>query len=182
MRRMFVIGMTTVFLAVPGAFAVAEEEVEPVDPAEETEIVEISAAQTRKALLIATQFAAGANDTVEGDDSVSEPVDEVLETVLELRRQTGWGAVYKLMLLAEAGVEIDELDGAWGFGKQFKGLAEEQAELIADAPKNLGQLKKQEREAADGDPELNRGQVKKQNREAAKTDGKGNRAKGKKNG
>jgi len=154
-RRMFVVGVTTVLLAVPGAVAVADDDVDGVEQAEETEVVELSEAQMRKAMLIADYFTP---DDVKTEDEVhtDEDVDPVLETVLELRSQTGWGAVYKLMLLAQAGVVIEELDGEWGFGRHFKNLDDDEAALISDAPKNLGQLKKQQRDEAKAERKANR--------------------------
>lgn len=150
---MFVIGVTTALLGVTAAVAVADDVTEVEQP-EETEVIELSDAQMRKARLIADYFTPDevkAQDEVDTDDDGEAVVDPVLDTVLEFRSQTGWGAVYKLMLLAQAGVDIEELDGEWGFGRHFKNLTGEQSAAIADAPKNLGQLKKQEREATKGE-------------------------------
>lgn len=164
MRRMFIIGMATVVLAVPSALALADDDVDEAGPTDENEVVELSDAQMRKAMLIADYFTPDEGETedeVDTGDDDEDVVDPVLETVLELRSQTGWGAVYKLMLLAQAGVDIEELDGEWGFGRHFKNLTPDQSAAIADAPKNLGQLKKQEREAAKGERKANPGKGKK---------------------
>jgi len=78
-----------------------------------------------------------------------------LDQVIELPTGdtvVGWGAMFKLIQLAELGdqslsellAEIDGDDG-WAFGKRFKELKDEGYELDDDAPKNLGQLKKQEK-------------------------------------
>jgi len=150
---MFVIGMATAALIVPVQVAVADDETAEIEQPDQEEVVELSDAQMRKAILIADYFTPAATDE---DTTADDDVDPVLETVLELRSQTGWGAVYKLMLLSEAGVVIEDLDGGWGFGKYFKNLTEAESELIADAPKNLGQLKKQQRDEAKAERKADR--------------------------
>jgi hypothetical protein len=64
----------------------------------------------------------------------------------------GWGAIYKLMLLAQAWeMPLDEVvttlrensdDGGWGFGKSFKQLRDDDYEW-GDTHTNLGQLNKE---------------------------------------
>lgn len=74
--------------------------------------------------------------------------------ILELRTGDpviGWGAMFKLLQLERAGIPIDDLvssEEGWAFGKWFKIVKEspEMSALLDDSPKNLGQLKKQDRE------------------------------------
>jgi len=153
MRRIFVIGMTTALITATSAIALADDEAPEAEHEDTEEVVELSEAQMRKAELIADYFA--------GDEATDEDSAAQLEKVLDLRSQTGWGAVYKLMLLAQAGVDIDAIEGGWAFGKHFKSLMEDEAELIKDAPKNLGQLKKQQRDEMKAERKANKGQSKK---------------------
>ena len=61
--------------------------------------------------------------------------------------------MFKLIQLAELGgqsltdllAEIDADDEGWAFGRRFKELKDNGAESDDDAPKNLGQLKKQDK-------------------------------------
>ena len=153
MRRIFVIGMTTALITTTSAVALADDEGSEAEHEDTAEVVELSDAQMRKAELIADYFA--------GEEPTDEDSAAQLEKVLELRSQTGWGAVYKLMLLSQAGVDIDEIEGGWAFGKRFRSLSDEDAALIEDAPKNLGQLKKQQRDEMKAERKANRGQSKK---------------------
>lgn len=148
MRRIFVIGLTTALITATSAIALADDEAPEAEHEDTEEVTELSEAQMRKAELIADYFA--------GDEATDEDSAAQLEKVLDLRSQTGWGAVYKLMLLAQAGVDIDEIEGGWAFGKHFKSLVEDE-----DAPKNLGQLKKQQRDEMKAERKANRGQSKK---------------------
>ncbi len=155
-RRILVIGVSALLVGSMTSIAVAEEG--PTDDGLSTEKT-LSDAQMRKAEMIADYFAP--------EDASEEDIAASVEAIIELRTgepAVGWGALYKLMLLSEAGVSIDEMtaEDGWGFGKYFKELREEDPDWLGDTPKNLGQLKKQQRDQEKADKNPNRGKGKKQ--------------------
>src|SRR3990170_2089062 len=85
--------------------------------------------------------------------AIADAFDDVSqEDVLALHEEgIGFGAIFKLYLLAAAGgTTVDDLlatmdadaDGEFefAFGKRFKDLTEEQRAVLESGPKNLGQL------------------------------------------
>jgi hypothetical protein len=97
---------------------------------------------------------------MENAEAIAEGFDVDAEEVMDLHEDgIGFGALLKLYQLAEAtGVSVEELlasieaDGeGYAFGKRFKELSEEELANLDGIPTNLGQLKKELREAGDGD-------------------------------
>lgn len=141
------------------AFAGDNDSHPDTEPSTDTdEARELSAAQARNALLLANYMI------------TDYPLDEGTPTVLNegaaalagkelaaLRTGDtviGWGAMFKLLQLAKATnmtlsklLDTFETDEGWGFGRLFKDLVDDQPALLEEGPKNLGQLKKQAREA-----------------------------------
>jgi len=93
----------------------------------------------------------------EGAEAVAQAIADAFddvsqEDVLALHEEgIGFGAIFKLYLLAAAGgTTVDDLlatmdadaDGEFefAFGKRFKDLTEEQRTVLESGPKNLGQL------------------------------------------
>lgn len=92
-----------------------------------------------------------------GDEAEEPALTEAAQEIAELRTgedKTGWGAIFKLLELEKLGtMTLEELlldigDDGWGFGWRLKEARENATELdeSSDSPKNLGQLKKQDRE------------------------------------
>ena len=96
-------------------------------------------------------------ETGEGAEAVAQAIADAFddvsqEDVLALHEEgIGFGAIFKLYLLAAAGgTTVDDLlatmdadaDGEFefAFGKRFKDLTEEQRTVLESGPKNLGQL------------------------------------------
>ena len=96
-------------------------------------------------------------ETGEGAEAVAQAIADAFddvsqEDVLALHEEgIGFGAIFKLYLLAAAGgTTVDDLlatmdadaDGEFefAFGKRFKDLTEEQRAVLESGPKNLGQL------------------------------------------
>ena len=143
MRRLFIIGASAVLLGsmVPIALADDTPTTDEEVPAERV----LSEAQMRKAQLIADYFAP--DEGSEGDVTAEEDTVTV-ERIIELRTgvpAVGWGALYKLLLLEAAGIDVDRDEGGWGFGIHFKELRDNGDWPSEDTPKNLGQLMKQQR-------------------------------------
>jgi hypothetical protein len=97
------------------------------------------------------------SESAAGDEAGTEPtIAEEIEALRTGETIVGWGAMFKLMQLAKAydislteAAEMRDADEGWAFGRRFKELGDDEAELASpeDSPKNLGQLKKQAREA-----------------------------------
>ncbi|GMQ98153.1 MAG: hypothetical protein BMS9Abin17_0659 [Acidimicrobiia bacterium] len=97
-------------------------------------------------------------------DLIAAATGDLTETIVMLRTgepSIGWGALYKLMQIAAArdmtvGELLEEIgqdeDGGYdfGFGQLRKTLSPDEMDTLNETPRNLGQLKKQAREA-DGD-------------------------------
>ena len=152
MKRITIIAVAAALLASTAAIAFSDDADTGADIAS-SETRALNEAQARKALLLANYFAdylAGgpeAGDTVEPDAAVDE-----ITTLRTGDTVIGWGAMFKLLQLAEAdNVLLSELltdiegdEGGWAFGRRFKELELDKKDK--DTPKNLGQLKKQDRE------------------------------------
>ncbi len=157
MRRLFVVAMAAALVVSAAAIATAD------DGVTDTETTELNEKQQLRAERLADYF----GPRLAGEDADSDVVDaettELLDQVVEFRtgdERVGWGALYKLMLLAEyegtdlatvaEGLRAD--GGGWGFGKAFKELRgdAEWAES-SDTPRNFGQWKKQQRQGGGGD-------------------------------
>ena len=140
------------FAASMAGAAVADDDVTETPEAESEAPHELNDAQMFKATMIADYFA--------GEDATEEDLQASVDAILEYRtgeEKVGWGAIYKLMLLSEAGVEVEMGEDGWGFGQYFKQLRDEDPEWLGDAPKNLGQLKKQARQEAKAERKANKG-------------------------
>jgi hypothetical protein len=165
MRRLLVLLAAITVLGSMGA-AIADDDVDGLD--DDSTTTELNATQDLKARMLAEYFSerlgggSGDGQDVAGDDGEVAgedvtPADALFEEIVALRTgddTVGWGALYKLLLIAEANettladvVQTYGEDG-WGFGQIFKALREENAEWRGDTPRNLGQFKKQQREAA----------------------------------
>ena len=150
LKRMAVVAVAASLFASAAAIALAEEHGAGTST-DETRAP--SDAQVRKAQLLA--------DYMIGD--ATTPLDEIIalrtgDTIV------GWGAMFKLVQLAKAPdtplladllAEFDE-DG-WAFGRRFKALSDPPWELLDDAPRNLGQLMKQQRASTENRSKKSRG-------------------------
>jgi hypothetical protein len=152
MKRIAIIAIAAALFASTTAIAFADD---PEVEAETGETRELNESQLLKARLLADYFA----DYIVGDGAIGDTTDEgaAVDEISALRSGdtvVGWGAMFKLLQLAKANeMTLDELlmdigpDEGWAFGRRFKELGEDDPRKIADdTPKNLGQLKKQERE------------------------------------
>ena len=145
MRRLVIIAATVALIASSAAFAIADDS--DVDS-------EHSDAQVRKAELLADYMLSDDGDEEATKAATEEATEEAVDEIIALRTgdpAIGWGAMFKLIQLAKAtdNMTLAELLGSidgdgWAFGRRFRGL---QADQLDDAAKNLGQLKKQAREA-----------------------------------
>ena len=95
----------------------------------------------------------GNSDNSAGNEKIAEAIAEEFETtpeeVLALHDEgIGFGAIFKLYLIARANgmtvgdllSQVDEDGGGFAFGKLKKALTEEEMAIVADGPKNLGEL------------------------------------------
>jgi hypothetical protein len=170
MKRMTILVAVAALFASTAAIALAGDADEGVESEPETsEARELNVAQMQKVNILADYWLSGhedGDDPEEGDPaetSDGEPAEDEMsiENEIEALRTgeivVGWGAMFKLMQLARAYdmslTEIvsmikEEESGGWAFGRRFKALTDDEAKLAHpdDAPKNLGQLKKQDRE------------------------------------
>lgn len=155
MKRWIVALLAAVLAMSMGAVALADDDVETA--AEDTaELNEVLLWRSENlAAYFAPRFAA---EDAEPEDVETE-TEELAEQIIEYRTgddRIGWGAMYKLMLLAEYhGEDLTEVadglreEGGWGFGKAMKDLRED-SDYESDTPKNFGQWKKQQRQNASG--------------------------------
>jgi hypothetical protein len=150
MRRIAPIALAAALFTSTAAVAFADDAETETEPEESSETRELNDTQLWKAMMIADYM-----DEVLVDWLEPEPPSS-LDQVTELRTGdtvVGWGAMFKLIQLAELGeqsladllAEIDSDDDGWAFGRRFKELKDNGAEFDDDAPKNLGQLKKQDK-------------------------------------
>jgi hypothetical protein len=151
MKRIALVAVAAALFASTAAIAFADDTETETDIDETSETRELNETQQRKAEMIA-----GYMEDVLADWLEPEPLPSSLDQVTELRTGdtvVGWGAMFKLIQLAELGeqsltdllAEIDSDDEGWAFGRRFKELKDNGAESDDDAPKNLGQLKKQDK-------------------------------------
>ena len=139
MKRWLVVGLVAVMCASMGGVALAEEG-DPVD--EDKSVLEASDVQVLRAMRLAEFFE-------EDPDVVAD-----LRTGGDEDPAIGWGALYKLLLLADANdmdlgpyLDSGDFEEGWGFGKLFKELKDTDPDWLGDNPRNFGQWKKQQREA-----------------------------------
>ena len=164
MRRWFV--LTVVVLLVGSMSAVAFADDETPDDDTSTESVdhgaELADKQIQRAHLLAEFFAPrlpGDDEAAEGaepDDDDAAP-EALYEEIVALRTGdtvVGWGALYKLMSLAEYHDQsLEELVGdfegdGWSFGQALKEMRDDgEWQDASDTPRNLGQFKKEQRES-----------------------------------
>lgn len=160
MKRIALVAVAAALFASTAAIAFADDAETETDMDETSETRELNETQMWKANMIADYMDDLLAERLEGEPPESVPLEPAppssLDQVIELRTGdtvVGWGAMFKLIQLAELGdqslaellAEIDGDDDGWAFGKRFKELEDKGAELDADAPKNLGQLKKQDK-------------------------------------
>jgi hypothetical protein len=150
MKRIALVAVAAALFASTAAIAFADDTETETDIDETSETRELNETQQWKA-----EMTAGYMEDVLADWLEPEP-NFSLDQVTELRTGdtvVGWGAMFKLIQLAELGeqsltdllAEIDADDEGWAFGRRFKELKDNGAESDDDAPKNLGQLKKQDK-------------------------------------
>jgi hypothetical protein len=171
MKRMTILVAVAALFASTATIALAGDADEGVESEPETsEARELNVAQMQKVNILADYWLSGhedGDDPEEGDPaetSDGEPAEDEMsiEDEIEALRTgeivVGWGAMFKLMQLArlhdpEMSLTdyvrmIKDADEGWAFGRRFKEYSEDETKLARpdDAPKNLGQLKKQDRE------------------------------------
>ncbi len=141
MKRIAVIAVAAALFATTGAVAIAADP-DP-DPSETRVLTE---SQLWRTTLLAGYFA-GRFEVSTDQITKLRTGDTVIGTPI------GWGAMFKLLQLAEGGnlsallVEIADDERGWAFGYRFKNLNENHPYWSDEgAPRNLGQLKKQNRE------------------------------------
>jgi len=179
MRRWLAPLLAAALLAAMTTVAMADDDVSGIDDTVEDQ-GELADKQLQRARSLATYFSVilpaapsddGAGDAISDDaegpctveeigeaEALDEGATALCEVLVGLRigdEKVGWGAMYKLLLLAQGNdVSLTELlaeyaasDEGWGFGKAFKELRNgDDPDWIGETPKNLGQFKKQERD------------------------------------
>lgn len=154
MRKLLALVAAVAMFGSMGA-ALADDE----DPGTTTQDdVKLAAIQEYKARMLADFFTdrlvndGATTEATEGDGADDTLYDEIVALRTGDELTVGWGALYKLLLIAEAtGSPLSDVvamrgDGGWGFGKIFKELRDGESEWRGDTPRNLGQFKKQQRE------------------------------------
>jgi hypothetical protein len=170
MRRWLVLTVSLLLVGSMSAVAFADDEAPEGDESVESS-GELADKQMQRAQSLADFFAprlSGDVETVESgepEEAADEDpaVDALTGEIVDLRigdEVVGWGALYKLLLLAEyreqtltdtvAGFEGD----GWAFGQVLKEMREDDGwQSENDTPRNLGQFKKEQRaEQADLTP------------------------------
>jgi hypothetical protein len=163
MRRWFVLTIAVLLVGSMSAVAFADDEAPEDDTSTESTDrgAELADKQIQRAHLLAEFFAprlSGGDEAVEG----AEPADgdtaavALYDEIVALRTGdtvVGWGALYKLMSLAEySGQSVDDLvaefEGeGWSFGQSLKEMRDDDEwQSDNDTPRNLGQFKKEQRE------------------------------------
>jgi hypothetical protein len=151
MRRMIVVALAAVLVGSIAGSAIADDDGPEAE--DTTSHATTSEVQQWKARMIADYFVPGV-EAPDDEEAREAEVDLLAEEVLAVRvgEPVGWGALYKLMQLSTAnGMSLSEYlatidgDGGWAFGKRFKGLDDDQRQVLedADVPRNLGQANKQ---------------------------------------
>jgi hypothetical protein len=162
MKRMTILVAVAALFASTATIALAGDADEGVESEpESSEARELNVAQMQKVNLLADYWLRGektTDESPEADEAVSEPsIEDEIEALRTGELVVGWGAMFKLMQLARAyhmsltevvSMIKEEESGGWAFGRRFKALTDDEAKVAHpdDAPKNLGQLKKQDRE------------------------------------
>jgi hypothetical protein len=161
MKRIAILTATVALFASTAAVALADDDAgdDTVEP-ETTELVDHTEDPFEEQLwqvqLLARYKA--------GDEAEEPALTEAEQEIAELRTgddKTGWGAIFKLIQLyklyelnapddGSAPMTFDEMVAeygaeGWAFGKRFREYEPEHRESL-DSTKNLGQLKKQDRE------------------------------------
>jgi hypothetical protein len=171
MKRIAIIAAAMAMFASTAAIALADEATESPDTDEETtEERVLSETHMWKVNILADYWLGGEEgepsgdeepESAAGDEAGTEPtIEDEIEALRTGDIVVGWGAMFKLMQLAKAYdkslTEVaamfrgeDEESGGWAFGRRFKELDRDKAELASPegSPKNLGQLQKQARKA-----------------------------------
>jgi hypothetical protein len=154
MKRWIVLVVAAAMVLSMGAIAFADDH-----GADVVDLGELNDKQQLRAQNLASYFAPRLAEEDAEPGEVVASTQELLDQVVEYRTgdaRIGWGAMYKLMLLAEYhGKEFESVvadlqaDGGWGFGKAFKEVRnDDEWAATSDTPKNFGQFKKQQRKAA----------------------------------
>ncbi len=138
MKRLILLVALVMAMAVLAPAAFADDDPPEVESSDvEMEEKDLSAAQERKAKMIAGYFAGG------------DPSKDRIINVKELRsgdtfgHKVGWGVLYKLMLYVGAeGIDEMSVEGGWAIGELRK-IYLESGGNAADLPKsNLGRTQK----------------------------------------
>jgi hypothetical protein len=160
MKRIALVAVAAALFASTAAIAFADDTENENDIDETSETRELNETQMWKAEMIADYMDEVLAEWLDPEPLEPAPLEPPpptsLEQVIELRTGdtvVGWGAMFKLIQLADLGeqtlaellADIDGDDEGWAFGKRFKELKDNGAESDEDAPKNLGQLKKQDK-------------------------------------
>jgi hypothetical protein len=153
MKRLMIIGFVVALVASVSAMAFADEDSTDGD-------TELNDKQAQRALSLAEYF--GPRLVEEGDPvDDEEAAGSLNDEIVDLRTgdtAVGWGAMYKLLLLAEyngqdLGELVEELKAegeGWKFGQRLKEMRNDSDwKSSSDTPKNFGQFKKQQRQAAE---------------------------------
>ena len=155
MKRIALVAVAAALFASTAAIAFADDAETETDMDETSETRELNETQMWKANMIADymdELLAERLATVLLEPDPLAPTS--LDLVIELRTGdtvVGWGAMFKLIQLAELGDQtlaelLADIDGdGWALGRRFKEFKDDGVELDDDAPKNLGQLKKQDK-------------------------------------
>ncbi|MCL1601088.1 MAG: hypothetical protein M3112_06085 [Actinomycetia bacterium] len=153
MKRLTILIATVALFASMATIAFADDHVETDAEAEVSEPEDFNEAEVQKLDALAGFLRA---DFYVGEKLMEDNQEAAVDQIIGLRTgeyATGWGAIFKLLQLAKASErsldelmkEIAEDGGGWAFGRRFKDIPDP-AEPADDAPRNFGQLKKQERE------------------------------------
>jgi hypothetical protein len=143
MKRTALIAIAAMLFASTAAIAFAD------DTDAHAEVAETPApneAQLRKAELLADYWIGG-----DAESAVREAAVEELTSLRTGDTVIGWGAMFKLLQLEKATdwtlEELLEARETMGFGRLFRDYDVDRKD--GDAPKNLGQLKKQQRDSTE---------------------------------
>lgn len=140
MKKLLALAIAAMMFAAMGGTAIADD-----GDGEDTDksVLEASDVQVLRAMRLAEYFEQ--DPEVVGDLRMGNGDED---------SAIGWGALYKLLLLASAtegndlGAYLDsgDFDEGWGFGSLFKELKDSDPEWLGDTPKNFGQWKKEQRQ------------------------------------
>ena len=162
MRRWLVLTVSLLLVGSMSAVAFADDEAPDSDESVESS-GELADKQMQRAQSLAEFFAprlSGDGEVVEGgepEEAADEDpaVDALTEVIVDFRTGeeiVGWGALYKLLLLAEYRDQtltdtVAEFEGdGWAFGQYLKEMREDDEwQSETDTPRNLGQFKKEQR-------------------------------------